>query len=195
ACSSNVQAVMWGLAELGVAVTRVDVGGRFGGLDTADFRAMNPNGLIPVLRDRDGLVVFESAAILRHFSESDPVVDQWGEWGKHTFGAAFTVPVFWAHWRTPEAERNAAAVAAAVSRFEALMGIVAPLIAQKGYVCGDRLSLADIWIGHVLFRYFTLGIARAPHSVFEDYYARLCARPAYRDHVMLDYTHLKGETT
>ena len=64
ATSVNVQAVMWALAELGVECERVDAGGAFGGLDTPEFRAMNPNGLIPVLRDRDTFL-WESAAIVR----------------------------------------------------------------------------------------------------------------------------------
>ena len=59
ATSVNVQAVMWALAELGIACERIDVGGAFGGLDTPEFRAMNPNGRIPVLRDRRRLSVGE----------------------------------------------------------------------------------------------------------------------------------------
>jgi predicted ester cyclase len=47
ATSSNVQAVMWGIAELGLEVERRDVGGRFGGNDTPEFLAMNPMGLCP----------------------------------------------------------------------------------------------------------------------------------------------------
>ena len=35
-------------------VDRRDGGGRFGGTDTAAYRAMNPNGLVPVLQDGEG---------------------------------------------------------------------------------------------------------------------------------------------
>ena len=49
--SSNVQTVMWTLAELGLENERINVGGAFGGNDTADYLAMNPHGLIPVLQD------------------------------------------------------------------------------------------------------------------------------------------------
>jgi glutathione S-transferase len=65
ASSSNVQAVMWGIAELGLDVDRRDVGGRFGGNDTPEFLAMNPMGKVPVLQDGD-VTLFESAAILRY---------------------------------------------------------------------------------------------------------------------------------
>ena len=47
--SVNVQKVMWCAAELGLEVDRHDYGGAFGGNDTADYLAKNPNGKIPVL--------------------------------------------------------------------------------------------------------------------------------------------------
>ena len=59
ATSSNVQAVMWGIAELGLACERLDYGHVYGGTDTPEFRAMNPNGLVPVLRDGDARAVRE----------------------------------------------------------------------------------------------------------------------------------------
>ena len=69
---------------------------------------MNPNGLVPVLRDGE-LVMWESCAILRYlgarygrvpFWPADPVarapVDMWAEWGKTTLARDFTGPIFWA---------------------------------------------------------------------------------------------------
>ena len=57
--SSNVQVVMWSIAEMGLAYERYDVGHRFGGLDTPEYLAMNPNGTIPVVRDDDGEPLWE----------------------------------------------------------------------------------------------------------------------------------------
>lgn len=42
-----------------------------GELDSPAYRAMNPNGLIPVLRDGD-LVLYETAAICLHLSDTHP---------------------------------------------------------------------------------------------------------------------------
>ncbi len=67
ATSSNVQLVMWAVGELGLAHERLDYGHVHGGIDTPEFRAMNPRGLVPVLRDGD-LVVWESCAILRYLA-------------------------------------------------------------------------------------------------------------------------------
>ena len=106
--SSNVQAVMWCIGELGLAYRRHDVGHSYGGNDTPVFLAMNPNGTIPVLRDGDGSPLWETGAILRYLSSRyatasfwppDPLaraeVDMWAEWGKATLQPSFLRPVFW----------------------------------------------------------------------------------------------------
>jgi len=199
ATSSNVQAVMWGAAELGLAVERKDVGGRFGGTDTPAFRQMNPMGLVPVLEDGN-TVMFESAAILRYLVAqygadslaTSPHDDVWAEWSKHTLCRSFTEPVFWAYYRTLETERDMAAVERALRQFE---NNLATAMSERGtgaWMSGDALGLADIWVGHILYRYFTLDLVRQVPAGAKDYYDNLTARPAYRTHVMVDYSELKG---
>lgn len=203
--SSNVQAVMWGAAELGLTVERLDYGNRFGGTDTAEYRAMNPNGLVPTLRDGD-LVIWESCAILRYlaarygagpFWPADPVVrapvDQWAEWAKHVAAGHFTVPIFWERVRKTAAERDEVALSAAIARYEADLDILAAQIADQRFVMGNALTLADIIAGHVLYRWFDMNIPRRPRPVIEAYYARLAERPAYRAHVMVSYDALRAE--
>lgn len=63
----NVQKVLWLLDELGLAFRHTDAGGAAGGLDTPAFRALNPHGRVPVLRD-GGTVVWESHSILRYLA-------------------------------------------------------------------------------------------------------------------------------
>ena len=67
ATSSNVQKVMWLVGELELPHERVDVGGAFGGNDTPEFLAMNPNGLVPTVEDA-GVVLWESHAIVRYLA-------------------------------------------------------------------------------------------------------------------------------
>lgn len=199
ATSSNVQAVMWGAAELGLEVARRDVGGRFGGTDTEAYRRMNPMGLVPVLEDGE-TVMFESAAILRYLVgrygndglTTSPGDDMWAEWAKNTLCRSFTEPVFWAFYRTPEAERDMGKVARAIAQFEQFLSMA---MAQRGegpWIAGEALGLADIWAGHVLYRYLTLGIDRTVPAGVRAYYDALTARPAYQTHVMVDYSELKG---
>ena len=66
--SSNVQAVMWAVAELEQHYKRYDIGHRFGGTDTPEFLAMNPTGTVPVIKVNGGEPVWESGAILRYLA-------------------------------------------------------------------------------------------------------------------------------
>ena len=50
ATSSNVQPVMWTIAELGLKVDRIDRGGQYGGLDTDQFYALNPHRKVPAVQ-------------------------------------------------------------------------------------------------------------------------------------------------
>jgi len=203
ATSSNVQAVMWGIGELGLECERLDRGHVYGGLDTAEFRTMNPHGLIPVLRDGD-LVVWESAAILRYlaarygdggsFWPADPAqranIDKWAEWGKNSFCRLFTVPIFWARVRTAASQRDQAALTQALAVFDNALAALDRQLEAGPYVCGTELSLADIIIGHLLYRYFDIDVPRRDHPRVRAYYDRLTGRRAYREHVMISYAPL-----
>lgn len=202
ASSSNVQAVMWGAAELGLAVDRRDVGGRFGGNDTPEFLAMNPFGKVPVLQHGD-LTLFESPAILRYLVlrygagrlDAGPLGDAWAEWCKHTLARTLILGIFWPFYRTPEDQRDTDAVLGNLRAFE---GHCAMAMAKRGddrFIMGDALSLADIWAGHVLYRYFTLDLPREVPDGLRAYYDDLVARPAYAEHVMVDYSELKARVT
>ena len=201
--SSNVQAVLWCLAELGVDHERVDAGFVYGVVDTPEYRAMNPNGTVPTVRDGDGPALFESGAILRYLASryaSEPFwpaepraraqVDQWAEWAKQNVALYFTAPVFWQTVRVPAARRDPAAIAAAVERLEGKLRIADARLAERRFIAGETLTLADIQLGHVLYRYFDVPIERAPLPRLRRYYEALAERPAYREHVMVSYAEL-----
>ena len=59
------------LEELGLPFELVKIDREGGELDSAAYRKLNPNGLIPVLVDAD-LVLYESAAICLHLADSHP---------------------------------------------------------------------------------------------------------------------------
>src|SRR5438874_12495704 len=65
--SINVQKVLVCAEELGLAYKRIDAGKPFGLVDTPEYRAKNPNGLVPVIDDH-GFVLWESNAIVRYFA-------------------------------------------------------------------------------------------------------------------------------
>lgn len=203
ATSSNVQMVMWTLAEIGLECERIDVGGSFGGTDTADYVRMNPNKLVPTLQDGD-LTLWESAAIVRYlgaryadggFWPVDPAeragIDKWAEWTKTTFGPALLAGIFWPLVGVREENRDNKALAAAVNRMEVLAGIIDSRLADTDYLGGDTLAFADCIFGTLLYRYFTLDFERADTPHLRAYYQRLCDRPAYVRHAMISYDSLR----
>jgi glutathione S-transferase len=66
--SGNVIKVLWCLRELGRPFGVEEVGGPHGKNKEDWFLALNPNGLVPVLRDEDGYVVWESNVIVRYLA-------------------------------------------------------------------------------------------------------------------------------
>lgn len=203
ATSSNVQAVMWGLAELGLSADRLDYGHVYGGTDSPEFRAMSPHGLVPVLKDGD-TAIWESCAIMRYlaarygdggeFWPADPVarakVDMWAEWSKLTLSAQFTMPIFWSRVRTGAKDRDEAALGRAIKKYEASLQVLAHQLDLHDYVAGESFSLADVVVGHLMFRYFDIDIPRNAPPQVQAYYDRLIMRPAFREHVMVDYSPL-----
>ncbi|MGO1119493.1 glutathione S-transferase family protein [Rhodovibrionaceae bacterium A322] len=197
--SINVQKVMWTLAELDVPHKRIDAGGAFGGLDSPDFLAMNPNGRIPVLRDGE-VVLWESNSIVRYLGTvygkgklqpEDPGqvarADQWMEWQTSTLypplRAAFVELI-----RTAAEDRDDMIVEAAEFDLAELWPLLDEELAGKSYVLGDELSLADMILGPTAYRYFNLDLYRPSLPHLEAWYDRLVARPAFREQVMIEIT-------
>ena len=202
--SSNVQAVMWCIGELGLAHERLDAGLMHGVVDSADYLAMNPNGTVPTLRDGDNPPLWESGAILRYlanaygpedFWPTDPLaradVDRWAEWSKINVALKFTAPVFWRVVRTAPSKRDPAAIAAALGTLDKFLDIAEARLAKLPFLAGAHLSLADIQFGHCLFRYFDIDIERSDHPNLRRYYKALTTRPAFQAHVMVSYDELR----
>ncbi len=202
--SSNVQALMWCIAELGLEYERSDAGLTYGVVDTADYLAMNPNGTVPTLQDGDNPPLWETGAILRYLANSyapeafwpaDPVaradVDKWAEWSKINIALKFTAPVFWRVVRTPPSKRDPAAIAEGLRTLGKFLDIAEARLAGSPFLVGDDFTLADIQFGHTLFRYFDIDITREDRPALRRYYDALTARPAFREHVMVSYEELR----
>ena len=192
--SSNVMKVLWLLDELGLAVERIDAGGAFGRTDTAEYRAMNPLGLVPTLED-DGFALFESNAILRYLCNAHApgsplyptaprargTVDAWLDFQQTALNRPQSV-VFAGLVRTPPEQRDNAAISAAVTEAGRIWGILDARLAQHARSSpATTLTLADIAFGVHVHRWFVMPIARPDSPHLHAWYERLLARARLPD--------------
>ena len=194
ATSSNVQKVLWCCAELDLEFERVDVGGPFGGNRDPEYLAMNPNGLVPTVKDGD-LVMWESNTICRylaatrngeHLYPRDPAarthVERWMDWQLAVIGPPMGQLLFGLVRSTPET-RDPAAIEAARRRAAAAWTIVDDEVKDRPYLAGDHLSLAEIVLGTQIYRWFAFPIERPELPNLRAWYDRMHQRPGFKKHI------------
>ena len=194
--SSNVMEVLWGCAELGIEYEREDIGGPFGGNDTPEYLAKNPNGLVPTIED-DGFILWESNAILRYLASKHsggrPIwpddlriraeADKWMDWQLSRVAGAIG-PIFMNLVRRKPEERDMDAVAGGIAACREVWGILDRHLRDRDFVAGAHFTIGDIPVGIHAFRYFTLVEDRPALPGLEAWYGRLQERPAYREFCM-----------
>jgi len=194
--SANVQKVMWVLGELALDYQRTDVAGSFGVPE--GYEKLNPNPVVPTIRD-DALVLWESNACVRYLAREygagslwpdDPktlaIADQWMEWQRSDFSMGF-FPMFMNMIRIPADQANpAAAERGAVTCAKVIVQLEAHL-ADRRYVAGDALTIGDIPLGPMIYRYLAMDIERPDLPNVQAWYERLAERPAYQRHVMIPF--------
>ena len=158
ASSSNVKKVLWLAETLGIAVDRIDAGLAFGVVNTPPFRALNPNGRVPVLQDGD-VTLWESNAILRYlamaydgerFYPSQAAerasIDRWMDW-QLSILTPVEAPLYIATIRTPVDQHDGAAIASGVRKLLAAWDVLEQRLAERPFIEGNRLTLADFALG------------------------------------------------
>lgn len=190
--SSNVRKVIWTLEELRLPYERIDVGGPFGRTDTAEYRAMNPTGLVPTLQE-DDFILWESNAIARYlchaYAPSSPLwprepraranIDHWMDAQQTVLNRPATV-VFLGLVRTAPEQRDNAAIAKAVVEMARAYAMLETPLARHPFIAGDHLTLADIAWGVHVHRWFTMEIDRPAMVHLRAWYDRLLGMPIYQ---------------
>src|SRR5574341_1079398 len=197
--SSNVQKVLWCCGELGIEFERLDWGGKFGGNKDKDYLALNPNGLVPTVKDGD-FVLWESNSIMRYLNakygndrllpsspEGMANANRWMDWQLSMLNPAI-VPLFWNLIRTPADKRDPKTIQNALEKTSAAWQMVENQLTQGLFVAGDQLSLGDIPVGVWAYRWFNLPIVRPKLSNLENWYDRLKQRKPYQAHIMIPLT-------
>jgi glutathione S-transferase len=194
--SINVQKVMWAVGELGLPHERIDVGGAFGRNNEPAYLAMNPNGLVPTLEEEDGFVLWESNSIVRYLAAKygagtlEPAdlrararASSWMDWQLTVASPALT-PVFWGLIRTPPEKRDAAAIEAGKVKSTAAMKILDAQLGKAAFVAGDALSMGDIPVALVAYRFRRLVEERKGLDNLERWFAAIEQRPAFKQQVL-----------
>ena len=192
--SSNVQKVLWVCAELGIEYERLDWGGKFGGNDVPSYRAMNPNGLVPTVKDGE-LIIWESNTILRYLCAvyggaalhpTDPgrrsEVERWMDWQLSRLNAPLG-GMLQGYYRTPEPQRDFPTLVRYRIEAIALWEMIERQLDAHDYLAGDAFTLADIGIGIWAHRWFQYPIERPELPNLARWYARLQLRPGFAAHV------------
>jgi len=194
--SMNVQKVLWALGELDLPFERLNVGGSFGGNDATSFRAMNPNGLVPVIKDGD-IVMYESNAIVRYLaaryghnglkprdSMSLALAEQWMDWTQITLGPHVGT-LFMQRVRTARAKQNPAAIDNAIAQLQRILPVADEALAKSPYIAGEELTFGDIPLGVMAWRLNAVDWPRPALANLRRWFERLQERAAYREWVMI----------
>jgi len=187
------------LEELGVPFEKILVDTSTGAHQTAAYRKLNPNGLVPVLTDGD-LVLYESAAICLHLCDMHSAAGlapalgtperahfyKWLMWLTNTLQAALIIYFYPARWMEEGHEAGVAElkahaearIGAMLDKLEAELALQAQTHAQP-CLLGEHFSAVDAYA--LMLCRWTRNFASRPardRSHLGSYLQRLLARPA-----------------
>lgn len=187
--SINVRKVLWTLQAVGVPFERIDAGLSFGVVQTATYRAQNPNALVPLLQDGD-FTLWESNTIVRYLCMKYALgslypadlrqqfdAERWMDWQQTTLNRAGG-PAFVQWIRTPAAERKPEVIAQSVAATEPLLRLLDAHLAQRRFMTGDALTMADIPLACEIHRWWGLPQPRPVLPHLERWWDTLRAHPA-----------------
>lgn len=182
--SINVQKVVWCADELGIAYERVEAGGDFGVVNTAEYRRMNPNGLVPLIED-GGFVLWESNAIVRYLAArhgegslwpTDLKVranaDRWMDWQSSTYSPAMRT-AFIELIRTAPEKRDLQAIEVSRLQTENAAAIADTHFATNEYAAGAGFTMGDIPLALATHRWLGLPLNREPRPHLQRWYEQL----------------------
>jgi len=131
---------------------------------TPEFLAKNPLGKVPVLETEEGHI-FESNAIARYVARLDPntqlfganafengLVEQWQDFANSEISLPLRV---WLYPIFGYMENNSAATNKAKTDIRKVLGILNDFLADKTFLVGERVTLADISVSITLLKLYT----------------------------------------
>jgi glutathione S-transferase len=188
---SRGQIVRWALHEVDADYEQVLIEW----LDkSADFLAANPMGKVPAIihhTDDGNRVVTEAAAICLYLAEMEP------EAGLLPSDAELADYLRWTLFAAGPVEQAITSRAlkfeptpeqqpmAGWGSFDRTMDALEQHLSRRDYVCGDRFTMADVYVGSTVDWGLTFGIG-PPREAFVAYAERIQARPQYKEAKAVD---------
>lgn len=178
--SINVRKVLWTCELLGLPFLREERDWR-----SADFLALNPNGMMPVLLDGD-FVLWESNSICRYLARREgrddllpaapraqAEVERWMDWQATELNNSWRY-AFMALVRQSAQHQDPAQIAASVAQWNHHMAMLDAQLQRTGaYVAGQAFSLADVVLGLSTHRWLATPMTRPVLPAVQAYYQRL----------------------
>jgi glutathione S-transferase len=179
---SRGRIVRWMLEEVGQPYETKVVA--YDQLKSDRYLAVNPMGKVPAIKHR-GRVVTECAAICAYLADVfpgaglGPKEDEKADYYRWLFYAAGPVEAAVSNkamgWEpTPERERMFG-----YGNYDRVVAVLDELFSSRDYVCGDRFTAADVYVGSQIM--FPMQFEMLPErESFVAYRNRLQAREAYK---------------
>lgn len=192
ASSINVRKVLWTCAELDLGFELEEWGSGFKPTNSPEFLALNPNAMVPVIRDGD-FTLWESNTIIRYLTSrygdgslyptgarERAIIDQWIDWQASDLNSAWRYPFMSLVRQSPQ-HQDSAALKAGCAEWTRYMQLLDRHLQSTGaYVAGSHFSLADIPIGLSVNRWLETPLAHPALPSVNAYYQRLAKRPGFR---------------
>jgi glutathione S-transferase len=192
--SINVRKVLWIADELGLTYEREDWGRGYRPVDDPAFKAINPMAAVPVIDD-DGFVLRESNVIVRYLADKHKrvdlypadthvryTVDSWMDWaGSDLYWGVR--PVFLGSLLKISGFQDPKLIEIGSKDWVARMTLLdAQLAAHGPFMMGADFTIADIPVGMVVNRWFSIPFDKPGLKAVAHYYDRLAERPGYQNH-------------
>ncbi|HEX2803639.1 MAG TPA: glutathione S-transferase family protein [Sphingomicrobium sp.] len=185
---SRGRIIRWMLEELGEPYKAEVI--PYDQIKSERYLAVNPMGKVPAIK-HDGHVVTECAAICAYLADVfpdaglGPRTDEKADYYRWMFYAAGPVEAAvsnkaagWAP--TPERERMFG-----YGNFDRVVAVLDEMFSRRDYVCGERFTAADVYVGSQIMFPMQFGMLPELDS-FTRYRDRLQARDAYTRATSID---------
>jgi glutathione S-transferase len=190
--SINVRKVLWTCTELNLSYEHEEWGSGFQSTETAAFKALNPNALVPVLLDGD-FVLWESNTICRYLASQyqqtallpesarqRALVEQWMDWQLTELNNSWRYAFMHLVRKSPAYTDTAAAVNS-VEAWNQKMQILDAALAKTGqYITGAEFTLADIALGLSVNRWLMTPMERPKLPAVAAYYKKLSRHQGFQ---------------